>query len=112
MASGMIWYGTEKPIYFKFTKAGEGVNPTLELGDVKLSKDGATPVAIPLVEIAAVDAINMTGVFKWTPAAGGAQTTCEQLVINIKELNGTVFDENCIILQTGGNALAYWDAGL
>lgn len=112
MSSGMCWYAGVKPLYFKFTKDGVGVGPTLQLGDVTLSKDGATAVYIPLSELTVVDATNQLGVYKWTPAAGGAQTTCETLIINIKELSGTVFDENCIILQTGGNASAYWDAGL
>jgi len=96
-------YAEASPIYFKLTSSGAGVNPTLEAGDVKISKDGNTAVNVTNLPDP-VDATNMTGVFEWTPTS--LEATCKVMVINFKEVTGTVFDENCLIISTGGHASA------
>jgi len=94
-------YGVLDPIYFKVTKNGVGlVAAPFSTGDIQLSIDGAAFTDVPLIEIAEVG----LGVYEWTPT--GTATTGKVLILNIKELTGTNFDENCLIIATGGNALA------
>ena len=113
--SDLYWYGKLRPIPFKITKDGAGINPTLVLGDVTLASfDEATPSVItvtdiPLSEITVVDATDMLGWHVWTPT--GTKTQAEQLVINVKDVGGTAFDENGIVVTMGGHANAFLDGG-
>ena len=103
MSHDLYEYGTTSPLYFKLTSSGVGVAATLATGDVKISKDGgafANVTTLPTV----VDASNGPGWFKWTPTA--AETQCEVFIINIKDASGAVFDENALVVATGGNASA------
>ena len=63
MSHDLYTYGTTDPIYFKITLNGAGVIPTLVLGDIQVSKDGAAFTNIPLAQLASVG----LGVHKWTP---------------------------------------------
>jgi len=104
MSINLHVYASTDPIYFKFTLAGVGVDPTLVLGDVTLSKDGGTVTDIPLVELTPVDALNMVGAYLWTPTA--VEASCKVMVVNIKDQAGSAFDENMLIISTGGHASA------
>lgn len=98
------WYGTQDKIYFKVTKNGVGVNVTLAAADVKISKDGAAPANV-IAAPTAVDATDMTGLYEWVPDA--AESTCEVMIVNIKDADaGGEFDENCLIIPTGGHTSA------
>lgn len=104
MSHVLQWYGTTDTIYFKLTLAGVGVNVTLAADDVKLSKDGGTPANV-ITTPTAVDGTSMPGLYVYTPSA--AESTCEVMIINIKDASaGGAFDENCLIIPTGGNASA------
>ena len=102
--SSLYRYASTDPIYFKITKDGDGFDATLAAGDVRLSKDGGTVADID-GECTAVDSTNMVGVFEWQPTSG-TQTTADMLIIAVKDIGGTAFDENLIILQTGGDSNA------
>ena len=94
-------YGAQVPVYFKLTLNGEGVaGLTLASDDVKLSKDGAAFTNIGLV-CAGIG----NGLYAWTPAAT-SNTQCKTFCINIKDVTGGAFDENCLIYATGGDPLA------
>ena len=94
-------YGTLDPIPFKVTKNGAGVTGlTFSTGDIQASVDGAA--------FANIDTeITETGLgwYLWTPTIA-TQTQGEFVIINVKEVLGTNFDENGIVLYTGGNASA------
>lgn len=102
MSHDLYTYGEQKAIYFKTTLSGDAVpGLTFEAADVQLSIDGAAFVNIGLAcaEIA-------LGIYKWTPAST-LDTQGEVLIINIKDsAGGPLFDENCLILTTGGNVSA------
>lgn len=102
MSHDLYTWGSIDPIYFKLTLNGAGVVPTIALGDIQWSKDSGGFTDIPLSELAAV---GTTGVHKWTPGAA-ADTQAEILIINIKDVSGGGFDENCLIIATGGDAAA------
>lgn len=105
MAIDLFRYGSQEPIYFKVTLNGVGVTGlTLANDDIKLSQDGAAFTNIGT----ACSEVGM-GVYKWTPAAG-SNTQCGVMVINIKDASGGAFDENCLIIATGGDASARFDA--
>jgi len=103
MSHDLYLYGATDPIYFKLTLAGVGVNPTVVAGDFYLSQDGVAGVALTNLPTA-VDGTNMPGIFKWIPDT--TETDCEIMVLNIKDAAGAAFDENCLIIATGGNASA------
>ena len=97
-------YGAQVPVYFKLTLNGIGVaGLTLANDDVKLSKDGATFTSIGT---ACTGIAN--GVYKWTPAVP-ANTQCKTFCINIRDVTGGAFDENCLIYATGGDPLAMFN---
>lgn len=99
-------YGTTKPVYFKIILSNAGVaGLTFQAADIQLSIDDATPINIGGE---CTEAALGLGVYKWTPSIA-SRTQGEQLVINIKDNSGSAFDENMIILQTGGHASAYFD---
>lgn len=99
-----IVYGSTDPLYFKLTKNGVGVNPTLVAADFRLSKDDAGGIALNSIPVA-VDAINMRGVFKWTPIT--TETQAKTIVVNCKDAAGDEFDENMLVWYTGGSAPAF-----
>jgi len=107
----LVRYQTLEPIFFKLTLSGAGVSGiTLLSADVQYHRsiDGGvfTVIGADCSEIG-------LGWYKYTP---GAVTITETptVVINIKATGGNVglFDENGIILLTGGHNLAYYDADL
>ena len=103
MSHDLHEYGTAKPIIFKITLNGVGVNASLAAGDVKISKDGGASANVSNLPTA-VDSSGMPGVFSWTPTI--AETQAETVTVNIKDASDGAFDENMITLQTGGNASA------
>ena len=108
MSHDLHVYESVDPIYFKITLNGEGVNVTLATNDVRLSKDGASGGSIIDIttECAAVDGTNLPGLYKWTPSLA-SRTQCEVMAIYIKDASAEgAFDENCLIISTGGNASA------
>ena len=104
MAIDLYRYGTTEPIYFKVTLNGVGVTGlTLASEDVKVSKDGAA-----FANVGTACAEVGLGVYKWTPAAS-SWSQCGVMVINIKDASGSAFDENCLIVATGGDTAARFD---
>lgn len=102
MSHDLYTYAQTDPIYFKLVdSSGDGVAASLVAGDVKISKDGATAVNVNTLPTAIS---GMTGVFEWTPIS--SETSCEVFVLNIVDQDGPAWVENCIIVSTGGNALA------
>jgi hypothetical protein len=105
MSHNLYTYGTTDPIYFKITLAGVGVDPTLAAGDVILTNDGGATTEDVYNECTAIDGTNLVGIFEWQPTAA-TQTQGEVIILNIKDAAGAEFDENCLIIATGGNASA------
>ena len=108
MSHDLYTYSSQDPIYFKLTLNGVGVSPTLGSWDVMLSQD-ANPTTLDITaEVLPVSGTNVTGVHKWTPGSE-TRTQCQVMVINIKDYDGGAspdFDENCLIISTGGHASA------
>ena len=106
MAIDLYRYGTQTPIYFKATLNGVGVaGLTFANDDIKLYQDGVFVANIGTAcnnEVAG-------GIYYWSPAAG-SNTQCEVMAINIIDVAGAEFDENCLIIATGGDANARFDA--
>ena len=99
-------YANTDPIYFKLTKNGDRVlSQTLSTGDVFLSIDGGAWADISSECTEMVGAGLGKGWYVWQPTGGG-QTSGKVLIINIDENAGTNFDENSVVIVTGGNALA------
>lgn len=104
MSIDIYRWGDTDPIYFKLTLNGAGVVTTLAAADVKLYKDGTYTgdVGTACTSIGA-------GLYKWTPAAG-SNTQCKVMILNIKDVTSPkVFDENCLVITTGGDASAGLD---
>ena len=102
-------YGNVDPIYFKLTLTGTGVaGVTLNDADIKLGVDGGTVIN---VGDDCAETTMLLGIYKWTPAAA-SQTQGKTLILNIKATGANigVFDENCLVYITGGDALAQLDA--
>jgi len=103
MSHDLYTYSSTDPIYFKLTLNGVGVTPSLASNDIMVSLDGNTPFDV-LSYVSPVT--GMTGLFKWTPDNSG-HTQGEVIIINIKDASaGGAFDENCLIIATGGHASA------
>ena len=100
----LFTYGSTQPVYFKLTLSGVAVTGvTFQAADVQLSKDGAAfaNIGTACTEVG-------LGWYKWTPAAA-ANTQCKTAIINIKDVIGSLFDENALLLVTGGSASALYD---
>jgi hypothetical protein len=105
-------YGSTDPFYFKLTKNGLGVNGlTISTEDIMLSIDGGAWQDIS-GEVTEVDPTVGPaaggvpyGIYKWQPTLA-SQTQGKVLILNVAEIAGTNFDENCLIIATGGNASA------
>jgi hypothetical protein len=97
VSHNLYTYGSLDPISFKLTLNGVGVSPTLATADIMLVKDQGTAVSI---KDECVAHGTMVGVFRWKPTLE-AQTQAKELVINMKDADGTDFDENCLILAVG-----------
>jgi len=97
-------YGTTEPIPFKITLNGVGITGlTLVNADLALSKDQGAFANIGL-EVTEID----KGWYYWTPS-DVAQTQAKTLIINLKDtVNSGVFDENAMVIRTGGNASAFY----
>jgi hypothetical protein len=106
MSHDLYKYGTQKPIYFKLTLNGVGVEPVLAAEDIKVFKDGVFLKNIGSI-VTLVTGGGVTGIYKWTPEFA-TDTQCEVLIINIKDASGgaVAFNENTLIIATGGNASA------
>lgn len=99
-------YGTTDKVPFKITKNGVAVaGLTFSAGDITRSVNGGlfTDITAQIAEVG-VGTGNGKGWYEWTPAAGGS--SFEYIIINIKEVAGTNFDENGFVLYTGGNVSA------
>lgn len=113
MSHDLHLYGSVKAIYFKITLNGEGVpNLTLQDADISVSITTAgTPEGAAWSDIGnevdeMVGANSGRGLYYWTPDAS-SYTQGEVLVINIKDdAGGPLFDENTLIIATGGHASA------
>ncbi|HFD86860.1 MAG TPA: hypothetical protein ENJ35_04195 [Gammaproteobacteria bacterium] len=105
MSHDLYEYGSLDPIYFKLTLNGVGVEPGFQDADVKLFHDGVFIDNIGAdIGMAAIGG-GGTGIYSWTPAAG--QTDAGVIIINIKDdSGGGAFDENCLIIATGGHTSA------
>ena len=100
-------YGSTRPKSLKITLSGVGVNATLATGDVKIVKDGGTPANVAILPTA-VDGTNAPGLFRWTPTL--AEMQAEEVVLLIKDQDATpLFDENMLVIETGGDVSARWD---
>lgn len=107
MAVDIHRYGSDKPIPFKITLNGKGVNPTLVTGDIRYSYDNSGIITdVDLTTITAVSPSLMPGVYTWTPT--NAQASCEVMILNIKDqtVSSPTFDENMLVIVTGGDDLA------
>ena len=108
MSINLYNYGTQDPVYFKATLDGAGVTGlTFADADIELSKDGGNWASINAdTTVVEVESAAGYGVYKWTPQAT-TETEAEVLILNIKDADSTtVFDENCLIIVTGGHASA------
>lgn len=101
-------YESTDEIFFKLVdSSGDGVNNTLQVGDVKIASLNTSPRAgVNVTNLPTLfDSTNMPGVYTWTPTVAEAQNAV--MVINIKDQTATAaFIENCLIISTGGNANA------
>ena len=107
MSINLYNYGSQDPVYFKATLDGAGVTGlTFADADIELSKDGGNWASINAdTTVVEVESAAGYGVYKWTPQAT-TETEAEILILNIKDAAGAEFDENCLIIATGGNASA------
>lgn len=109
MSHNLYLYGAVAPIYFKATKNGVGVSGlTFQDADIELSKDGGNWASINAdTSVEEIEVGAGYGVYKWTPEAS-AETQAEVLILNIKDASGapTLFDENCLVISTGGDPSA------
>lgn len=103
MSHDLYTYGSTGKIYFKLTLSGVAVTGvTLDAADVKLSKDGA---AFTNIGSACAETTAGLGWYAWTPGAS-TDTQCEVMIINVKDNAGSAFDENGLVITTGGSASA------
>lgn len=96
-------YGSLAPIYFKVTLNGAGVpSLTFDAADIKVATcTDATPNP-SFTNIGTEVSYLGEGIYYWTPT--GTATQGEILVISIRDTaGGPLFDENCLIIQTGGH---------
>lgn len=107
MSHDLHVYGSVDPIFFKVTLDGVGVSGlTFQDADIQLSKSGANWETITAsTSVVEVEAAAGYGIYAWTPTSG-TQTQTEVIILNIKDSLGSAFDENCLIIATGGNANA------
>lgn len=104
MSHDLYNFATTEKVYFKLTLSGVAVpGLTLADGDVTLQIDGAATTDIG-------DECSETtgglGWYVWQPTST-LQTTGEVIIINIADLTATAeFDENAVVMTTGGNAAA------
>lgn len=105
MSYDIIEYGSVDPIQFKFTLNGVGVNPTLVANDVVLVQDGVVTATMGL-SCSQIGSSLTPGLHEWIPP-NTIWTQGKSIILNIKDQSGTGrFDENCIIISTGGHALS------
>ena len=102
MSHNLYNYGSQDTVYFKITLSGVGqTGLTFQDVDIKLYQDGT---GVDNIGLECNNEVGM-GIYYWQPTAG-TQTDCEVMQINIKDDDGAAFDENCLIISTGGNANA------
>ena len=108
MAVNQQRYGGVKPIAFKLTKNGIAVtNQTFTLGDLQTRVVNGTNTTwsnVPLTDITNLG----LGWYLWTPSET-LQTSGELVLLNIKDADGTDFNENGLCLETGGDDAARHD---
>ena len=98
-------YGNLDPIPFKLTKNGVAVTgmAPFSANDIQLSVDGA--VGIDISGECSETAFG-NGWYEWQPTSAAQTQAQYYIIINIKEVLGTNFDENGLSLATGGDANA------
>lgn len=103
MSHHLYTYGQTDPVYFKLTLNSVGVDVTLATDDIQLIIDGGTAIDVT-TECAAIDGTNLPGLYKWTPSSA-SRTQGQVLVLYIRDDSaGGAFDENMLIIATGGHA--------
>jgi len=103
MSHDLYTYAQTDKVFFKLTLLGVAVTGVvLQDADVKLLKDGAAAADIGLE---CTECVGGLGWYEWQPSLA-AQTSSEVLIINIKDAIGSAFDENAVLLTTGGNIAA------
>ena len=102
MSHDLLLYGSTEPLQFKATLNGVGVTGlTFQAADVQLSVDGTTTWANIGTECSEIG----NGIYAWTPTSS-TQTQAEQVTISVIDSSGSLFDENALIVVTGGSSLA------
>lgn len=107
MSHDLYEYGATDPIAFVLTLNGVGVTGhTLVAADVKLSTiDDGTPTYNTTANIGLECSEGDNGFYYWEPSAA-AQTQHDVLLIYINDSVGSDFDENRLVIVTGGNPSA------
>ena len=112
MSIDLYRYGDTKQIAFKLVdSSGDGVNNTLQAGDVWISQDtgsgfSAAAQVTNLPQL--IDQNDIAGCYYWTPTV--AETSCQAFMVNIKDQTvPAAFIENSFVIATGGNASAFFD---
>ena len=84
-------YGNLDPIPFKLTKSNAGVTglAPFSANDIQLSVDGAA-----FSDISSEVTEKGLGWYEWQPTAASQTQAQYYLIVNIKEVSGTNFDEN------------------
>ena len=97
-------YGNLDPIPFKITKNGAAVpGLTFSANDIQLSVDGAAGTDI---SSECTETTLGLGWYQWQPTSAAQTQANYYIIINVKEVVGTNFDENGISLATGGHGSA------
>ena len=103
MSHDLLLYGSTEPLQFKATLNGAGVTGlTFQAADIQLSVDGTTTWAS--IGTQCNNEIG-NGIYQWEPTSS-TQTQAQQVTISIIDSSGSEFDENALIMVTGGSSLA------
>jgi len=107
MSHDLYTYGEQNPIAFVLTLNGVGVTGhSLVAADVKLSSiDDGTPTYNTTANIGTECSEGDNGFYYWTPSAA-SQTQHDIILIYINDSVASDFDENRLVICTGGNASA------
>lgn len=103
MSVNLQVYANLDPIPFKITKNGVAIaGLTFSTGDIQAKILNGTTLGWSDIDTEVTD--EGLGWYSWTPT--GTATTGKVVIINVKEVSGTNFDENGLTLETGGHANA------
>ena len=98
-------YANTDPIYFKVTKNGEAVLSLVPFSTNDIQAKIGNGTTSGWVDISTNVTEEGLGWYQWTPASA-ASTTGKVIIINVKDVLGTAFDENGLSIITGGDDLA------